>query len=72
MFAMALNRSCSRDAIGQLARRQQDAVVLYYLLDMDVTSIASTLGISSGTVKTALSRARGRLGALLVDREMET
>src|SRR5918993_629783 len=54
-----------RAAIADLARRQQDAVVLYYLLDMDVASVAGALGISSGTVKTALARARDRLAVLL-------
>ena len=61
-----------RDAIAGLARRQRDAVVLYYLLDMKVDDVAQALGASEGTVKTALSRARVRLAEALSDEELET
>lgn len=60
-----------RSAVDGLARRQRDAVVLYYLLDVDVATAARLLGISEGTVKTALSRARAHLAAALGDRELE-
>lgn len=60
-----------RAAIGGLARRQRDAVVLYYLLDVDVATVARLLAVSEGTVKTALSRARAHLAAALVDRQLE-
>lgn len=60
-----------RSAIDGLAPRQRDAVVLYYLLDVDVATVASLLGISEGTVKTALARARTRLAVLLSDQELE-
>jgi DNA-directed RNA polymerase specialized sigma24 family protein len=40
-------------------------VVLFYLLDLDVATVAGLLGISEGTVKTALSRARQKLAVLL-------
>lgn len=60
-----------RDAIAGLARRQRDAVVLYYLLDMKVGDVAQALGVSEGTVKTALSRARVRLAEALSDEELE-
>jgi len=56
-----------RDAVRGLARRQRDAVVLYYLLDMKVEDVAQALGVSEGTVKTALSRARVRLAEALSD-----
>ena len=44
-----------------LARRQRDCVVLYYFLDLDVATVAQVLGISEGTVKSALARARSKL-----------
>ncbi len=61
-----------RDAVDGLSRRQRDAVVLYYLLDIDVASTARLLEVSEGTVKTALSRARTHLAAVLGDQAMET
>lgn len=60
-----------RAAISELPRRQRQAVVLYYLLDLDVTTVARLLHVSDGTVKSALSRARERLQSLLDDREVE-
>jgi RNA polymerase sigma-70 factor (ECF subfamily) len=60
-----------RSALDGLAARQRDAVVLYYLLDVDVATTAALLGVSEGTVKTALSRARQRLAELLREPEME-
>ncbi len=60
-----------RHAIEGLPRRQQGAVVLYYLLDLDVASTARVLGVADGTVKTALHRARQRLTTVLIEREME-
>jgi DNA-directed RNA polymerase specialized sigma24 family protein len=44
---------------------------LYYLLDMKVEVVAEALGVSKGTVKTALSRARSRLVELLNETELE-
>jgi RNA polymerase sigma factor (sigma-70 family) len=60
-----------RAAIEDLPGRQQDAVVLYYLLDLDVATTALVLGVAPGTVKTALHRARAHLLDVLGDREME-
>ena len=53
-------------ALCALPRRQHATVVLHYLLGFDVATVAETLGISTGTVKTALSRARSKLAAALV------
>jgi RNA polymerase sigma-70 factor (ECF subfamily) len=51
--------------IGDLVRRlpmgQRQVVVLYYLVDLPVEQVASELGISTGTVKSRLSRARAAL-----------
>ena len=60
-----------RAAVDGLAPRQRDAVLLYYVVDLDVRTVASVLGVSDGTVKTALSRARHHLARLLDDEERE-
>lgn len=65
-------RMVVRAAIEGLSRRQRDAVVLYYLLDVDVATVARLLAVSEGTVKSALSRARTHLAAALGHRELET
>lgn len=57
-------------AVGRLPRRQREAVVLHYYLGFDVASVATTLGVSPGTVKTALFRARAALAAALGDPEV--
>jgi RNA polymerase sigma-70 factor, ECF subfamily len=60
-----------RSAVDGLARRQRDVVVLYYLLDIDVATVARLLAVSEGTVKSALARARDRLAAVLRQPEPE-
>lgn len=55
----------------RLARRQREVTVLRYYLGMDLKEIAATLGISEGTVKTQLFRARRALADLLGDGEQE-
>lgn len=60
-----------RSAVDGLPRRQRDVVCLYYFLDLDVATVAQLLGVSDGTVKTALSRARARLAVELVEQELE-
>lgn len=44
-------------ALRRLPRRQREAVVLRYLADLDETSVAATMGCSTGTVKQHLHRA---------------
>jgi RNA polymerase sigma-70 factor, ECF subfamily len=56
-------------AVAALPRRQRQAVVLHYLLDLDVATVSALLGVSDGTIKTALSRARANLAETLTDRE---
>jgi RNA polymerase sigma-70 factor, ECF subfamily len=48
-------------ALGTLPRREREVTVLRYYLGMDVAEIARTLGVSDGTVKTQLFRARQAL-----------
>jgi len=56
-------------ALATLTRRQREVTVLRYYLGLDVREIARTLGISEGTVKTQLSRARRALAERLGDDE---
>jgi RNA polymerase sigma-70 factor (ECF subfamily) len=58
-------------AVQSLPGRQREAVVLHYLLDLDVATTAAVLEVSPGTVKTALSRAREKLAAALRERESD-
>lgn len=52
-----------RAALEGLPRQQRQVCVLHYLLDESVESIAESLGVSAGTVKTQLHRARAALAA---------
>ena len=58
-------------AVKTLPRRQREAVVLYYYLDMSVAEISAVLGTSSGTVKSALHRGRAALAPRLSEHEVE-
>jgi RNA polymerase sigma-70 factor (ECF subfamily) len=60
-----------RTAVAGLAGRQREVVVLHHLLDIDVTTTAELLGVSEGTVKSALHRARAHLALALADHEEE-
>ena len=52
-------------ALGGLALRERQVAVLHYCLDLSVADVATTLGVSDGTVKTLLSRARSHLALRL-------
>jgi RNA polymerase sigma-70 factor, ECF subfamily len=52
-------------ALQELPAQQRDVCVLHYLLDQSVETIAEGLGVSTGTIKTQLHRARKRLAARL-------
>jgi RNA polymerase sigma factor (sigma-70 family) len=54
-----------RRALAGLTRRQREVTVLRYYGGLDVLAIAETLGISEGSVKTLLFRAREALAAAL-------
>jgi RNA polymerase sigma-70 factor, ECF subfamily len=56
-------------ALAQLPRRQRQATVLRYYLGYDVVDIARTLGVSEGTIKTTLHRARHTMATALGEEE---
>ena len=49
------------DAVRALPDRQRDCIVLRFYADLTDAEIAETLGISAGSVKTHLHRARATL-----------
>jgi RNA polymerase sigma-70 factor (ECF subfamily) len=56
-------------ALAALNDDQRRVVVLHHLADLSTAQIAAELGISEGTVKSRLARARTVLADLLNDRE---
>ena len=56
--------------VQQLPERQRVAVVLRYLLDLSEQEVATAMGISRGTVASALAAARRRLASWLTEEEM--
>lgn len=52
-------------ALAALPHRQREATVLFYYLDLGVADVARALGVSEGTAKTALFRARRALAEAL-------
>jgi RNA polymerase sigma factor (sigma-70 family) len=52
-------------AIKSLPLKQREVCVLHYLLDQSVEQVAEGLGVSEGTIKTQLHRARKALAAQL-------
>ena len=55
------------DALAQLPRDQRLAVVLCDVQGFDYAEIAQTMGVSLGTVKSRISRARSRLRLILLE-----
>jgi RNA polymerase sigma-70 factor (sigma-E family) len=55
------------EAIRRLPTRQREVIVLRYWGDLAEAEIASTLGISIGSVKSSASRGRDALAAILAD-----
>jgi RNA polymerase sigma-70 factor (ECF subfamily) len=53
------------DAVGRLSVQQRAAVFLTYWEDLPVDVVGQRMGVSPGTVKRHLARARKRLGELL-------
>lgn len=54
-------------ALRRLPHRQRASVVLHHYLDLSVDDAAAVMGVSPGTVKTSLSRARSSLARELGD-----
>jgi RNA polymerase sigma-70 factor, ECF subfamily len=52
-------------ALSTLPRRQREATVLRYYLDLSVLEVAAALGVNEGTAKTTLFRARKALARSL-------
>jgi RNA polymerase sigma-70 factor (ECF subfamily) len=51
--------------LRRLPDRQRASVVLHYYLDLSVDEAADVMGVSPGTVKTSLHRARATLSGVL-------
>jgi RNA polymerase sigma-70 factor (ECF subfamily) len=47
--------------VGLLPRRQREAVVLHYVIDLPVSEVAAAMGCREGTVKAHLAHARDAL-----------
>jgi RNA polymerase sigma-70 factor (ECF subfamily) len=58
-------------ALATLPRRQREAVVLRYYLQLDTREVAAALQVTEGTVKSTLFRARAALADALGIREDE-
>jgi RNA polymerase sigma-70 factor (sigma-E family) len=52
-------------ALWKLPRRQREAVVLRYYLDLSIEETAQVMGVSPGTVKSATHRALAAVGRIL-------
>jgi len=52
------------DLVNTLPPKLRDVTLLYYVEDMDVGDVAKAVGISAGTVKSRLSRARSELSKI--------
>jgi RNA polymerase sigma-70 factor (ECF subfamily) len=52
-------------AVGGLPPRQQEAVLLHYVVDLPLADVASAMGCEEGTVKAHLAKARAKLAATL-------
>lgn len=55
-------------AVGRLPRRQREATVLHYALDLPVAQVAAAMGCSEGSVKTHLFKARAALARQTMER----
>jgi RNA polymerase sigma factor (sigma-70 family) len=58
-------------AVSELPMAQRTAVVLYYRESLTVKEVAKVLGVSTGTIKTQLFRARSQIQASLREREFD-
>jgi len=58
-------------ALATLSRRQREAVVLRYYLQLDTREVAAALRVNEGTVKSTLFRARAALAEVLDVKDTE-
>jgi RNA polymerase sigma factor (sigma-70 family) len=68
----ATSRADVLRALRQLSHREAALVGLYHLEDRPMTEVAEVLGMSTGSAKVALHRARRRLAELLAEAEAST
>src|SRR4029079_18360758 len=61
------DRQVGRAALRRVPRRQQAVLVLRFFYDLTVEDVATTLGCSTGTVKSQTSRGLATLRRLLSD-----
>lgn len=54
-------------ALAALPQRHRQAIILFYLLDLPVTEIASIAGVAEGTVKSWLHRGRAAMAGHFVE-----
>jgi RNA polymerase sigma-70 factor (ECF subfamily) len=59
-------------SVASLPSGERTAAILYYREELTIKEIAFALGVTAGTVKTLLFRARLRLRRTLVDREKDS
>lgn len=60
-----MERDVVKEAIGELDAHYKHVIILRYYYDLSYKDIAEKLNISSGTVKTRINRAKGKLYHLL-------
>lgn len=60
------------DAMGRLRKPEREVVALFVFGQLSYREIAETLGIAEGTVRSRLSRARGKLRNFLTDPEQSS
>jgi RNA polymerase sigma-70 factor (ECF subfamily) len=65
LMAPAEARIDLRRVLARLPRRQREATILRYYLDLDVREIAEVMGTPEGTAKSLLARARHSLATEL-------
>lgn len=63
----AVDRAALLRLVMQLRVEYREAVLLYYFEEMDSTEVARALGLSEGTVRSRLFRARAKLKQMLVE-----
>jgi RNA polymerase sigma factor (sigma-70 family) len=59
------------EAVSELPMAQRTAVVLYYRENLTVNEVAKAVGVSPGTIKTHLFRARSQIQVSLRGREFD-